>query len=197
MLDFVDYTLKVFSDCYLPLEGHNEEYTYKFVVSREKSIDDSDEDTERVGYLSCSIIDCCAAINANEDLREIFDSQSSDYLTIFNALFTRKGIVRDAIKKEYSDYIDRLLVLDRLALSPSERGKKLGHHLVNQAIKILGAGCDLTVCIPGDFTKNLVDNTPQPADWQESTHTRTSLQAYYGKIDFKQIGSSLVFARLC
>lgn len=195
MFDLVDYTLKIFSDCYIPLAGHNDEYTNKFIVSLEKSIDESDEDTERVGYLSCSVVNCIDAIDDGEDLREVFDSQSSDYLSIFNALFTKSGDLRESIQNDFVTEIDRLFILDRLALRPSERGNKLGFYMVNKATEILGCGCELMVCIPGSFGDDLINGTPQPADWQKSSHTRKTLQVYYNRIGFQQIGKTLVFAR--
>ena len=102
----------------------------------------------------------------------------------------------------YSGYVTQanLLIIHRIEIFPEYRGQKIGLAVIYKTIQQIGRGCGFIALTPAPLQFNLYKDderwqkTMNVSDFvQEEKAATKKLGAHYGKLGFRQVGSSDIY----
>lgn len=164
-------------------------------------MDDRDED-QTIGWFDAAYVDVESAIDEGDDIPTVFDAAGQNELEYFEALYEMTGDVRpDVLDQLYGKHgglwAPNLLILERLAILPAHRGKRVGLVALWGLMRILGLGAGIVVMKPfplqhermptserGKERRTALHLDEQPKNLRKST---AALRRYYKRLGFKTL----------
>ncbi len=160
---------------------------------------DREEDTT-IGWFKAIYLDLDGAVEEQEPIFEVFDSQSTT-LDYFNALYGTEGRFERAMDMAYGAFswlwAPNLLILDRLEVLPAHRGKGIGLIALTGLIRALRPGAGLVAMKPFPLQCESRPNESNevqrwnalaldslPKDYYRAV---AALRRYYKRLGFKRL----------
>lgn len=157
--------------------------------------DDEDQDFV-VGGFEIAFVDINRALRADVHPFDVMDGHSDRMAEIYSALFNNvelKRKVRELLG--IAEWGSNLLVLDRIELEPTYRGKGIGPQVIETLIDRFSPGAVAVALkpFPLQFEATRENRGARPKKG-ERTATK-KLRAYYERLGFRRIGKANVMAR--
>eukprot|EP00456_Euglypha_rotunda_P009933 TRINITY_DN12368_c0_g1_i3.p1 TRINITY_DN12368_c0_g1~~TRINITY_DN12368_c0_g1_i3.p1 ORF type:complete len:251 (+),score=25.01 TRINITY_DN12368_c0_g1_i3:227-979(+) len=146
---------------------------------------DDDGNEEPIGRFSVYIVDGAAALNEGESLFDVFD-MSSSLFSCYQELYGRdEDLKRKVLRAMKTDmtFDSGVLILDRLELTPSRRGRGAGLQILRWMEHQFRMGCGVVVLKP--FPLQFEGGTPEEreADEDDGDFKRLELGRYERRFD--------------
>jgi GNAT superfamily N-acetyltransferase len=161
-----------------------------------------DEEFVTIGQAAAQVVHLSVASDDGVPWFDVLDATNADTASCLELIETCEDDWTNWVRKTLEPHYSDLLILDRIQIKPSYRGKGFGLHAADALIRSLGGGAGIVTCIPAPYhllendreDKHLLNTASADSyssDWNEAV---ARLRAYWSLLGFQPVPYSEICA---